>query len=80
MQLAAKFRNARTSLSDRRTVRLAQRRLSDELATFTSASERAELDDILDRYPAEETREIREILDRQDAVRITVATAGGRLR
>jgi HEPN domain-containing protein len=80
MQLAAKIRNARTSLSDRRTVRLAQRKLTDELATFASASDRAELDDILDRYPTEETREIREILRRQDAERFTAATVGSRRR
>jgi hypothetical protein len=83
MQLAAKIRNARTSLSDRRTVRLARRKLTDELATFASASDRAELDDILDRYPTEETREtreIREILRRQDAERFTAATVGSRRR
>jgi hypothetical protein len=78
MQLAAKIRNARASLSDRRTMRLAQRQLSDELAGFASASDRAELDDILDRYPTEETQQIREILGRQDAVRFTAAAAGSR--
>ena len=80
MQLAAKIRDARTSLSHRRTVRLAQKQLTDELATFTSTSERAELDEILDRYPAEETRQIREILGRHDAVRFTEAATGIRRR
>jgi hypothetical protein len=69
MQLAAKIRDARTRLSDRRTMRLAHRRLSAELATFSSAADRAELDLLLDRHSSDETREIRAILLRQDAVR-----------
>jgi hypothetical protein len=69
MQLTAKIRAARSSLSHRRTVRLAHRQLSEELATFTSAADRAELDHMLDRHSPEETREIRVILSRQDADR-----------
>jgi hypothetical protein len=69
MQLAAKIRDARTSLSHRRTMRLEHRRLSAELATFSSAADRAELDLLLDRHSSDETREIRSILLRQDAVR-----------
>jgi hypothetical protein len=69
MQLAAKIRDARTSLSHRRTMRLARRRLSAELATFTTAADRAELDVLLDRHSGDETREIRAILLRQDAGR-----------
>jgi len=65
MQLAAKIRDARTSLSHRRTERLARRRLSAELASFTSAADRAELDQILERHTYAETREIRAILSRQ---------------
>lgn len=69
MQLAAKIRDARTSLSHRRTVRLARRRLSAELAAFSSAADRVELDLLLDRHDHDETREIRSLLIRQDAVR-----------
>jgi hypothetical protein len=69
MQLAAKIRDARTSLSHRRTLRLARRRLSAELATFTTAADRTELDLLLDRHDSEQTREIRAILLRQDAAR-----------
>jgi hypothetical protein len=78
MQLAAKFRDARTSLSHRRTVRLAHRRLTEELAGFVTPAERAELDQILERHSAEETREIRAILSRQDIERQrTAAPIGG---
>lgn len=68
MQLTA-IRAARTILSRRRTERLAHRRLSAELAAFTSAADRAELEHLLDRHSSEETREIRAILNRQYAVR-----------
>jgi hypothetical protein len=69
MQLAAKIRDARTSLAHRRTVRRANRQLSEELAAFATVAERTELDLILDRHSPEETREIRAILSRQDAER-----------
>jgi hypothetical protein len=79
MELAAKIRQARTTLSERRTVRLAQKRLGDELAAFASASDRAELEQILERYPSDQTREIRQILGQQDAQRQVAATViGGR--
>jgi hypothetical protein len=80
MQLAAKIRHARTILSDRRAERLAHRRLSAELAAFASASDRAELDEILDRYPAQETRQIRTILSRQDTDRQLAVPAVGGIR
>ena len=67
MQLAAKIRDARTRLSHRRTERLAHRQLSAELASFTSAADRAELDQMLERHTDAETREIRAILSRQQA-------------
>src|SRR3978361_1334025 len=67
MQLAAKIRDARTALAQYRTVRRANRQLSDELAAFSTAAERAELDLMLDRHSDEETRQIRAILSRQDA-------------
>jgi hypothetical protein len=68
MQLAATIRDARTSLSHRRTMRLARRRLSAELATFRSAADRADLEQILEQHSPEESREIRAILARQDIV------------
>jgi len=67
MPLKSKIRSARTSLSRRRTVRLANRQLSQELAAFTTAADRAELDEMIERHSAEETREIREILSRLSA-------------
>jgi hypothetical protein len=79
-QLATKIRHARASLSDRRTMRLAHRRLSHELAAFTSGSDRAELDDILDRYPTAESEPIRAILRRQDAERLAAEAVSGRRR
>jgi hypothetical protein len=69
MQLAAKIRDARSTLAQYRTVRRANRQLSDELAAFSTAAERAELDLMLDRHSDEETRQIRAILSRQDAER-----------
>lgn len=71
MQLLAKFHEARTALSHRRTERLATKQLSDELAAFSTEAERNELDLILARYSDAETREIRTILSRQAAGRIT---------
>ncbi len=65
MPLATTIRGLRSTLADRRTERIARRRLSAELASFRSPSERAELDEMLARHSAEETREIREILHRQ---------------
>lgn len=67
MQLKSKIHSVRTTLSHRRTVRLANRQLSNELAAFTTAADRAELDEMIARHPAEETREIREILSRHTA-------------
>ena len=69
MQLLAKFHEARTALSHRRTERRALRRLSGELAGFTTEAERNELDLILARHSDAETREIRSILNRQAAER-----------
>ena len=69
MQLAIKLRDVRTALANRRTMRVETRRLSDELASFRTTAERAELDELLSRHTAEETREIRAILYRQDVER-----------
>ncbi|WP_433293150.1 hypothetical protein ACQP2F_29895 [Actinoplanes sp. CA-030573] len=69
MQISSRLRDARTALANRRTMRVAHRRLADELASFRSTAERAELDELLSRHSAEETREIRAILYRQDVER-----------
>ena len=58
-----------TKLRDRWTFRAAHRRLSEELASFRTAAERAELDQLLSRHSDEETREIRAILHRHDVER-----------
>ena len=79
MQLTIKLRDVRTALANRRTMRVAHRRLADELASFRTTTERAELDHLLGRHSAEETREIRAILYRQDIERqqaVSRQTAG----
>ena len=66
MQLAAKIR---ADVSRWRVERSARRRLSAEIAAFSSAADRVELEQVLDRHSSEEAREVRGILLRQDAVR-----------
>jgi hypothetical protein len=75
MQFTTKLRDVRTALANRRTVRIAHRQLSAELASFRTTAERAELDELLSRYSPEETAELRRILHVQDVVR---QQAGGR--
>lgn len=75
MQFTTKLRDVRTALANRRTLRLAHRKLSEELASFRTVAERAELDELLSRHSVEETAEIRRILQEQDARR---QQAGGR--
>jgi hypothetical protein len=70
MTLATRIRATRTALANRRTERIAHRRLAAELAAFQTPAERTELDEVLGRHTAEETREIRAILDQQDAARL----------
>lgn len=74
MQFSTKIRDVRTALANRRTLRTAHRRLSAELASFSTPAERAELDQMLARYSTEETQEIRGILSRQDFDRQHKAT------
>jgi hypothetical protein len=69
MQLSSKLRDVRTALANRRTMRVAHRQLSEELATFRTTAERAELDELIARHTAEETQQIRAILYRQDVER-----------
>jgi hypothetical protein len=80
MPLATTIRDLRSTLADRRTERLAHRRLSAELAAFQTPAERAELDEMLARHSAEETRQIREILSRQDVERQRNASVIGGYR
>jgi hypothetical protein len=75
MTLATRIRATGTALANRRTERLAQRRLEAELAAFQTPAERSELDQVLARYTTEETREIRAILNRQDAARLHRTTS-----
>jgi hypothetical protein len=77
--IKTRIRSVRSTLANHRTERIAHRQLSDELASFRSPSELAELDHLLGRHSAEETREIREILNRQEYERQRRATVlGGR--
>jgi hypothetical protein len=69
MRLTIKLRDVRTALANRRTMRVEARRLSDELASFRTTAERAELDELLSRHTAEETRQLRAILYRHDVER-----------
>jgi len=55
------------TLSARRTERAAQRRLADELAGFSTAAERLEIETIAARYSDDDAREVRQILVRQAA-------------
>ena len=70
MTLPTRMRAARTALANRRTERLAHRRLAAELAEFQTAAERTELEQVLARHTAEETQKIWAILDQQDAERL----------
>ena len=79
MPFATRIREVRKSLANRRVELIAQRRLSQELASFQSPAERAELEQMLGRHSVEETREIREILNRQDYERQWASSViGGR--
>jgi hypothetical protein len=80
MQLKTTIREVRVNLANRRTERIARRRLGAELAAFRTPAERAELDLILGRHTHEETREIREILTQQDSERQRAGSALGGYR
>jgi hypothetical protein len=69
MQLSRKLRDVRIALANRRTMRVEHRRLAEELASFRTTAERAELDELLSRHTNEETEQIRAILFRQDLER-----------
>jgi hypothetical protein len=54
----------RTQLAERRLVRQRNRRLEEELASYSTPSERLELDAILSRHTAEEISQLEEMLGR----------------
>ena len=58
-------KSLRSSLATRRDARLKRRSLERQLASYTSESDRLELDAILSRHTAEETSELRSIINRQ---------------
>jgi hypothetical protein len=79
MQFTIRLRDARTALANRRTMRVAHRRLAEELAGFRTTAERAELDELISQHSPEETEQLRAILYRQDVRRHQAAgrpTAG----
>jgi hypothetical protein len=80
MPLKTKLRDVRVNLANRRTERIARRRLGAELAAFRTPAERAELDLILGRHTGEETAEIRDILNQQDYERQRAGSAIGGYR
>jgi hypothetical protein len=69
MDIKSTIRDARTTLVNRRTERIARRKLEAELAAFSSEADRAELDSVLERHTPEEGREVRAILSRLDVER-----------
>jgi hypothetical protein len=69
MQITAKISAVRAALRHRSIERVQRRRLADELASFVTPAERAELDFMLGRHTLEETREVRDILNHQELAR-----------
>jgi len=62
MSIAGKFFVYRASRAARAANRLRRRTLERELADYSSAADRADLEAILDRYPDGVTQEMRDIL------------------
>ena len=58
-------KSLRSSLASRRGARLERRSLERQLASYTSESDRLELDAILARHSAEDSSELRSIINRQ---------------
>ncbi|MCG8926897.1 hypothetical protein [Lentzea sp. CC55] len=58
-------KSLRSSLASRRTARVKRQSLERQLASYTTESDRLELDAILSRHTAEETGELRSIINRQ---------------
>lgn len=58
-------KSLRSSLATRRAARVKRQSLERQLASYTTESDRLELDAILSRHSAEETGELRSIINRQ---------------
>ncbi|HUQ59705.1 hypothetical protein [Lentzea sp.] len=58
-------KSLRSSLASRRAARSRRQSLERQLASYTTESDRLELDAILSRHTAEETGELRSIINRQ---------------
>ncbi|MDX8035103.1 hypothetical protein SK803_33240 [Lentzea sp. BCCO 10_0856] len=58
-------KSLRSSLATRRAARISRRSLERQLASYTTESDRLELDAILSRHTGEETNELRSIINRQ---------------
>ena len=58
-------KSLRSSLASRRAARHSRRSLERQLASYTTESDRLELDAILSRHTGEETNELRSIINRQ---------------
>jgi len=56
--------NLRTHLAERRLVRQRNKRIEEELASYSTPAERLELDAILSRHTAEEIAQLEEMLGR----------------
>lgn len=54
----------RTHLAERRLVRQRNKRIEEELASYSTPAERLELDAILSRHTAEEIAQLEEMLGR----------------
>jgi hypothetical protein len=61
--------NLRTLLAERRLVRQRNKRIEQELASYSTPAERLELDAILSRHTAEEIAELEQILGRSAMAR-----------
>ena len=58
-------KSLRSSLASRRDARIKRQSLERQLASYTTESDRIELDAILSRHTSEETTELRSIINRQ---------------
>jgi len=77
MTLAARLLVLRAAHAVRRAERARRRRLEQEMAAYSSAADRQEIEAILDRYPDGLTRELRSILACQHMRAQTAATGLG---
>ncbi|MCS7476308.1 hypothetical protein ACFFQW_04820 [Umezawaea endophytica] len=64
------IRTLRDSLSSRRAARMSRQSLERQLASYTTPSDRLDLDAMLDRHDSEDAAEIKAILHSQSMERI----------